>query len=109
MNYKILLFLLIISLSSMCYSKESEKTLLIFGAKWCKFCVESKKDLQNNETLSELVKDYTVIDLDFDKDKGIAIGHNVKSIPTFIIYQDGKELKRQIGYTGVGGLVNFLK
>ena len=96
-----------ISLSSMCYSKESEKTLLIFGANWCKFCVQSKKDLQNNETLSELVKNYTVINLDFDK--GIAIGHNVKSIPTFIIYQDGKELKRQIGYTGVGGLVNFLK
>jgi thioredoxin 1 len=109
MNYKILLILLILSLSSMCYSKESEKTLLIFGASWCKFCIESKKDLQHNETLSELVKNYSVIELDFDKEKGIALGHNVKSIPTFIIYQNGKEVKRQVGYKGANSLINFLK
>lgn len=108
-NSKIFLLLFLISCATLfCYGNEPEKTLLIFGADWCKYCVTAKNDLRNNEKLADKIKEFTIIDIDYDKDKEIAKGHNVKILPTFIIFQDGKELKRQTGYSGSGNLLKFL-
>ncbi len=109
-NVKVFILSFLISFATLCcYAKESEKTLLIFGAKWCKFCSVAKKDMEKDKELSEIIKQFTIIDVDIDDDKEIVDGHNVKNVPTFIIFQDGKEVKRQTGYTGPKKLINFLK
>ena len=92
-----------------CYGQDSEKTLLIFGAKWCKYCTKAKNDLRNEDTLVEKIKDYTIIEVDYDKDRDIAKGHKVNVLPTFVVFQDGKEIKRQTGYKGSEHLLEFLK
>lgn len=92
-----------------CYGQESEKTLLIFSANWCKYCTKAKNDLRNEDKLAEKIKEYTIIEVDYDKDKGIAKGHKINVLPAFVVFQDGKEIKRQMGYKGPDHLVEFLK
>jgi thiol-disulfide isomerase/thioredoxin len=109
-NSKVFLLSFLISCATLfCYAKDSTKTLLFFSANWCKYCITAKNDLNSDPSLSEIIKQYDVIVLDFDKDKDIIDGHKIKSIPTFIVFQDGKELKRYNGYRGPSDLIKFLK
>ncbi len=109
-NAKIFLLSFLISCATLfCYGNDQEKTLLIFGAKWCKYCILAKNDMQNDQNLSEKLKEYSIIELDYDKDKDIVDGHKIKTLPTFIIFQDGKEIKRYTGYRGPTDFLNFLK
>lgn len=109
-NSQIFLLSFLISCATLfCYGNESEKTLLIFGANWCKYCISAKNDMQNDTKLSEKLKDYSIIEVDYDKDKDVVDGHKIKILPTFIIFEDGKEIKRYIGYRGPNDLSNFLK
>lgn len=106
----ILLSLVLFSTAFIVKAQEKpQKTLLFFTAKWCQYCIIAKNDINNHEQLSEIIKNYEIIELDFNKDKDIIDGHNVKSLPTFIIYQDGKELSRHVGYRGPKDLIKFLK
>lgn len=108
-NTNVYILSVLISIASLfCYGNESEKTLLMFTANWCKYCTYAKNDLRNNDQLSEKIKEYTVIEIDYDKEKDIAKGHGVNTLPTFVIFQHGKELKRQTGYKGSQNLTQFL-
>ena len=113
MRHNIAVVLLISSLISMstvlAFDNKPEKTLLIFSAEWCGPCKLAHKDLIEDKNLSEVIKNYNIIDVDFDLDKDLVIGYNVKIVPTFIIYQNGKELKRQNGYSSSKILFDFLK
>lgn len=87
----------------------SEKTLLIFSAKWCRYCQNAKEDMQTDHKLSEVIKQYSIIDVDFDTDKDLIKGYNIKSVPTFVIFDGGKEKARLQGYRSKQHLLNFLK
>lgn len=86
-----------------------EKTLIIFSASWCKFCHKAKDDMNNDTALSEAVKLYDIVEIDFDVDKDIVSGYNIKSIPTFITFENGKESGRLVGYRSKQQLLEFLK
>jgi thioredoxin 1 len=101
---------IIILCSNFCLSNENEKILLVFSATWCKYCKNAQNDMNfNDKTLSDLVKNYKIIDINIDHDKEITKGYGIKTIPTFVIYENGKEIKRQIGYKNSNQLINFLK
>ena len=111
-NLKILLISALISIATvLSYADQATKTktLLVFGAKWCQYCNVAKNDMNSHPQLSEIVKGYEIIELDVDKDKDIASGHNIKSLPTFIIFENGKETARHTGYRGPKDLIRFLK
>jgi thiol-disulfide isomerase/thioredoxin len=91
-----------------CFAGEN-KTLIIFSADWCQYCQVAKNDINVHPELSETVKQYEVIVVDYDKDKDIVQGHNIKTIPAFLIYDKGKEQGRLIGYKGPQQLNSFLK
>ena len=82
----------------MTYSEaiNSSKAVLVeFYATWCPHCqkmmpvVEQIKELLNGRA--------NVYQLDIDKNSKLADEEGVTSVPTFIIYQDGKSVLRHTG------------
>lgn len=64
--------------------------------------------MQNDTKLAEEIKKFSIIDIDFDVDKDIVDGYNIKSIPAFVVFENGKEIKRKIGYKNSNDLLKFL-
>lgn len=98
-----------ISVATVYAYDSSEKTLLIFSAPWCKYCQIAKNDINTDKELSETIKNYEVIVVDYDMDKDMVEGYNIKTIPAFIILKNKKEVKRHIGYNGAKHLNQFIK
>jgi thioredoxin 1 len=102
----------LISISTaLAFSQEPKckRVLIIFSADWCNPCQQAKDDMNNHKVLSEIIKNYEIIDIDFDVDKDIVTGYNIKTIPAFVVFEDGNELKRKTGYNGPNKLIEFLK
>ncbi len=74
---------------------KSEKPVLIdFWATWCGPC------MRQGPIVEELAAEgYTVGKVNVDEEPGLAQQFQVMSIPTLIIFKDGKEAKRLVGLT----------
>ena len=105
----VLLISCLISMSTVFAYESQKKTLLIFSADWCQYCQVAKNDINTNNKLSEVVKSYDIIELDHAVDKDAFTGYNIKTLPTFVIMQNGKEIGRITGYNGYKSLLNFLR
>jgi thioredoxin 1 len=74
----------------------SGKTVLIeFFASWCPHCQRMMPIVQQIREL--LDGKVGVFQFDIDEYKELAEENKVESIPTFIVYRDGKEMWRQSG------------
>ncbi|HOB26462.1 MAG TPA: thioredoxin [Bacilli bacterium] len=82
------------------------KVLVDFNATWCGPCKMMAPIL---EATSGEVKDIKFTGLDIDDNEDIAIKYNVMSIPTLILFVDGKEIKRSVGLISHDELIDFLK
>lgn len=72
-----------------------EKPVLVdFFATWCGPC---QMMLPVIEEIGEKAKDFDVVKLDIDLSPDIAAKYNVMSVPTFIIFKEGKEAGRMLG------------
>ena len=65
--------------------------VLRFTASWCQPC---KALAQQLEELG-LDKEVTVVDI--DEQSELAIKHGVRSVPTLVALDNGKEMKRMVG------------
>lgn len=74
-------------------SKEDAKVLVIFGAKWCKYCRVLKEDLKSLD-----LDGYTVCIVDVDARKDLARKHETRSLPTSVVIENNKEASRRAGY-----------
>lgn len=107
---KILALSLLISVAALfSYSHETKPNLYIFSAKWCGTCKVAEKDMQADNDLKEMLQKYEVVKFNSDTDKEFVKKYNIKSIPVFIILEDGKEVSRQVGYKNAKDLIRFLK
>lgn len=89
-------------------NQETNPTLIVFSADWCSHCKKAKEDINNDKELSETVKKYYVVIANFDIDKDLVEGYDVKKIPTFVIINKGSVTKK-VGYQGPKDLNKFLK
>ncbi len=105
----VLLLSCLISISTVLAFDNSKKTLLIFSADWCGPCRTMKQDLNIDKNLSNIIKEYDIIEIDYDVDKDVVAGYNIKVVPSFVIMHQGKELGRKTGYNGPSSLYNFLR
>jgi thioredoxin-related protein len=105
----VLLISCLISIASVfCYASDNKPTLIVFSADWCAFCQKAKHDINNDNELSEIVKNYYVVTADFDVDKDLVDGYNVKTIPTFVVIT-GNVVTKKVCYNGVNDLTKILK
>jgi thioredoxin 1 len=74
---------------------ESERPVLVdFTASWCPPCRVMKPVLAE---LAAERDDLRVVQLDVDNDQRTAAEYGVLSMPTFILFRDGREVQRLVG------------
>ena len=84
----------------------SDKTTIIdFYADWCGPCKMMSPIIDEIAEENDNVK---VGKLNVDEAQNIAVKYNVMSIPTIIIFKNGKEDKRFVGVTSKGNILNSI-
>lgn len=84
------------------------KTLVDFYADWCGPCRMLAPVLETVASDQEVSKNATVAKIDIDSAQGVASTYNVTSIPTLILFQDGKELRRLVGLRDANAIKHFI-
>lgn len=74
---------------------QSEVVMVEFYATWCPHCKQMKPVVEQVKEL--LDTQVPVLQLDIDENSEIASENNVESVPTFLIYKNGKEMWRHSG------------
>lgn len=83
----------------------SAKAVLVeFYASWCPHCQRMMPIVAQVKEL--LAGKANVYQYEIDENRDLADQENVESIPTFIIYQNGKEVWRQSGEMSGGALLS---
>jgi thioredoxin 1 len=77
---------------------------LYFTADWCNPCKKIRPIV--NEINADSIIKFQMIDVDDNED--ICLNYKIKSVPTFILIEDGKEIKRLTGLTNAEKLKEFL-
>lgn len=79
-----------------------EKVLVDFYANWCGPCKMIAPELEKAE------RDIKVIKVDVDEFEDLAKEYGVMSIPTIILFDNGKEVKRNIGFIDKDRIEKFV-
>ena len=87
--------------------KSSLPTLVDFYADWCGPCKMAEPVLAE---LSESYKDkVSIVKLNVDENPATAGKYGVMSIPTTILFKNGQEIGRQVGFGGKQSFEDLIK
>jgi len=85
---------------------DSRPVIVDFHALWCSPCKMQSPILK--ELATELGESVRVIKIDVDTNNQIAGRYNVQSVPTIIVFKNGKQVWRQSGVVSKSQLKNVL-
>lgn len=86
--------------------KAKVPVLVDFYADWCGPCKMAAPVL--DELADEADGKYEIMKVDVDANQELAGKYGVMSIPTVVLFKDGKEIERRIGFAGKGGYTDLL-
>ncbi len=86
----------------------SGRVLVDFFATWCGPCKMLSPILEEVDARGE-AGDLLIVKVDVDEAGEIAMKFGIQSIPTLILFENGKAVKNALGYMPKPQLLNFLK
>lgn len=87
---------------------QSDKPVLVdFFATWCMPCQAMTPIL--DELKKRMGDETRILKLDVDKNQGLAQEYDIRTVPTFMIFKEGKSLWRHSGVLQVNELEAKLK
>ena len=81
------------------------KAVVDFYAIWCGPCKMFSPIFENESNKN----DFNFVKVNVDDHSEIAREYGVMSIPTVILFEDGKEVKRNVGFMSSDDFIEFLK
>ncbi|MCB9262283.1 MAG: thioredoxin [Flavobacteriales bacterium] len=87
---------------------KSDKPVLVdFSAEWCGPCKMLAPILK--QVKDQLADEVKIIKIDVDRNQQLAGAFSVRSVPTMILFKDGKQVWRQSGVLQAHELVDVVK
>jgi len=87
--------------------KTPEPVLVDFSAEWCGPCKQLKPILEQLKT--KVGNSAKIIKIDVDKNKSLSVQFQIRSVPTLILFKDGKSVWRQSGVVTANTLEGIIK
>lgn len=85
--------------------KSSKPVLVDFNATWCGPCRMLAPIL---EEVSNENDKFNFVAVDVDDEEELAFTYNVSSIPCLVVFKEGKEVKRSVGFLNKEDLESML-
>ena len=86
--------------------KSDKLTIVDFFATWCGPCQMLSPVLHE---VAEEHPEVKIVKVNVDENEDLAIKFNVMSIPTLIVYKDGKSVNRVMGARDKAGILDLLE
>jgi thioredoxin 1 len=86
--------------------KSSTPVLVDFWAEWCGPCKAVAPKLE--EIAGEMTSKLKVLKLDVDANQATAAKYGIRSIPTMILFKDGKAVDQMMGNLPKENIVQFI-
>ncbi len=87
-------------------SVSQQTTVVMFGATWCTYCHQRAPLLATERAKSD---SFALAALDIDEQQSLAVEYQVMTLPTTVIFVNGKEVSRKTGFMDEGGLHGWLE
>lgn len=81
---------------------KQKKVLVDFNANWCGPCRMLKPILEDLSTK------YNIVSVNIDEEEELAENYNISSIPCLVLFENGKEIKRNIGFIPEEEIESFI-
>lgn len=86
---------------------QNRPVLVDFFAEWCGPCKMMSPILK--EVKAELNDEVSILKIDVDKNQNLAAKFQVRGVPTFVLFKEGKQVWRQSALLKKNDLISVIK